>query len=765
MTRTLANKDINSNNLNEIFNKLKSIYRVNEISQERKDYIINQINKYGYLPYPHIKALEELSPAEILTGVEYKLKLNNTYNDSGFCFDENNISAVKRANYTNASWATKEQHSIKLINLAGLGNGNKSTEAGKFLDWLVQLLILPSGNLDKGILSTTIYLIPFHPRDFGCAYLPTSSGVSEQLEDKNLKQELNLNAKEQVQLFITLSQLSGHPVMYDVLPQTGRFSKTILSNPHVARWFDIKELINKLNNTLNSICEELKNQFNNDDIECIKNIISNAFDGNYQDIPEHLKELESNIESRLLDVKKQYSNEMLLKEKQLELHKKAKKIINEKAGFDETRAIIEEDINNQGEIIGELIQNGLWPAPGGAWCSSGVPIFDKMSQGAGFPTFKHFDAEGNDVTHFANLDCQTPYYFVYLENGEFNNDVIDFYVTFLKKLQYDFNFDGFRVDHIDHIVDKVSEDSQQHPISYRAPRYVLGKANRALKNTVSHFACLAEYMLWDDFYYEYHQDMSFDILWGNDIISQYLKNTQRIAEDNSTLRNYNATLNNDAQKLSILKTYNNQDGEFRDIDQYPGQLSAKGALFKWFKFKFFPGGCLAQRPVLYIDGDESFTQRGIEKAIGVEESMIRENNQDFYKEFAAINDFTKNNNLTSQGIAEIIRNDNDGFVAWTVKKEFDADNERLLIVANQTPPTETVRNYENGELKVTHNTASPLFDKTLTLPEDFKIKAEFVFNADLINFTSTDEIANLNGNNLCFGTINPSEYHIYKIEK
>ena len=40
----------------------------------------------------------------------------------------------------------------------------------------------------------------------------------------------------------------------------------------------------------------------------------------------------------------------------------------------------------------------------------------------------------------------------------------------------------------------------------------------------------------------------------------------------------------------MLKTYNNQDGEFRCFDQYPGQLSETGALYKWFKYKFLPGG-------------------------------------------------------------------------------------------------------------------------------------------------------------------------------
>ena len=95
-----------------------------------------------------------------------------------------------------------------------------------------------------------------------------------------------------------------------------------------------------------------------------------------------------------------------------------------------------------------------------------------MSECGGYPVFKHFDFKGDDVTGFANLDCQTPYYFVNLENGKFNEDVIELFINSMKQLQEDYNFDGFRVDHIDHIVDEVSERNGR-PISYRAPRYVL----------------------------------------------------------------------------------------------------------------------------------------------------------------------------------------------------------------------------------------------------------------------------------------------------
>ena len=138
----------------------------------------------------------------------------------------------------------KEGHNIKLINLAALGNGNKSEETGKFFDWLKQLLILPTGNMNNKIYNTTIYLIPFHPREFGCAYLPKSSEVSERLNDAHIQEITGLDVKQQLQTFIKMAQLAGHPVIYDILPQTGRFSKFVLANPQVARWYDITELQN-----------------------------------------------------------------------------------------------------------------------------------------------------------------------------------------------------------------------------------------------------------------------------------------------------------------------------------------------------------------------------------------------------------------------------------------------------------------------------------------------------------------------------------------
>ena len=128
--------------------------------------------------------MEELTDAEVLCGLETKWELNGIFTDGKFDFT--NPSVLFRNNIKNSSWLQKEGHDIKLVNLAGLGDGNNTEECGKFSDWLKQLLILPSGNLENGIFSTTMYLIPFHPREFGCAYLPTASNVSSKLEDKTI---------------------------------------------------------------------------------------------------------------------------------------------------------------------------------------------------------------------------------------------------------------------------------------------------------------------------------------------------------------------------------------------------------------------------------------------------------------------------------------------------------------------------------------------------------------------------------------------------
>lgn len=743
--------------LNEFYTKLKRRYNFDNISVKRKTELKNIISKYGYLNYPHVKALEELTNEEVLYGLELKWKKNNVFKNGKFSFANNAVSPLARNNVKNSDWIKKEGHNIKLINLAGLGDGNKTESTGKFFDWLRQLLILPTGDLSNNIFNTTIYLIPFHPREFGCAYLPKSSEVSDALLDKDLEQITGLNVKQQVQMFIELAQLAGHPVIYDILPQTGRFSKAVLANPYIARWFDITEIQNMVLKKIDTAAQILKEAYDKEDVDVVKAIYIQSLNGSTGNLTEHYQNIFNHFEKEMDELKRNISNKMLTKDFQIKIHKRVKDIVAEVHGFKNNQKIEEDDITKQIDTIQALIKEGLWPAPGGAWCSAGVPIYDKMSECGGYPIFKHYDYKGEDVTNFANLDCQTPYYFAFLEDGTLNRPVINFFVEYMQKLQEDYNFDGFRVDHIDHIVDKVSEKDGK-PISYRAPRTVLNELNTEMKKRIPYFGTLAEYMLWDNYLKEYHEDMNFDILWGNDIICQQSKTPECIVEDNQNLTNYNINFKS-GEKLSILKTYNNQDGEFREIDQYPGQLTPEGALFKWAKYKLLPGGKYAQRPVLYIDGDESFTKRGIESVIGEEKSMPREKNYDFYTKFDALDRFVKSQPIITDGEAQIITQDEDGFAVWLISKE--PLKKAFLIAANFNYPTEFISiNDENG-CRHEWKKGISIENKTIKLPGDFSLQAEYILQDNKYSAKRFDTPKT----ELSFDELKPAEFRIYALQK
>ena len=68
----LKKEEKKSDKLNEIYSKIKSYYDYESISDERKKYLQDLMQKNGYLPYPHIKALEELTDAEVVFALEFK---------------------------------------------------------------------------------------------------------------------------------------------------------------------------------------------------------------------------------------------------------------------------------------------------------------------------------------------------------------------------------------------------------------------------------------------------------------------------------------------------------------------------------------------------------------------------------------------------------------------------------------------------------------------------------------------------------------------
>lgn len=737
--------------------KLKDIYRGYDISEGRKAYLRRVIEKYGYLPYPHIRALEELNAADTLYGLEIKWRLNGVFENDSFKFNKGEISPVERFGFTNSDWLKHEQHNIKLINLAALGNGNYSPAPGNFVDWLKQILILPSGNIEKQVLSTTIYLIPFHPRDFGCAYLPSSTEISEAVKDDYLTGKTGISAKEQVQLFITIAQLAGHPVIYDILPQTSRFSKEVLANPYIVRWLDVKSLINSLDMEIDKIADNFIEKYGKDDAEVVRSIAKSILRSGSDDISEHFRPIFEELTMKLQPKKKLLSEKMSVKSEQIKLVQRVSKIVSEIENMPIEKIREECDITKQGEIISALISQGLWSIPGGAWCSSGIPIFEKMSETGDYPTFKHYDYKGNDVSRYANLDCQSPYYFVCLENGEFNHSVINYFVAKVQKLRKEYAFDGIRVDHIDHVVDEYSQKGER-PISYRAPKQVLARCNDLLKQECKYFATLAEYMLGGNNIKEYHREMHFDVLWGNDIISQNTKTPYEIIKNNKDLKSYNeAPLTRGT--VSILKTYNNQDGEFRDINQYPGQLGEAGALFKWFKLNFIPGGKKAQRPIMYVDGDESFTTVGTEACIGAEISLKRAKNYSFFEKFDAISRFAKNSELLIDGEAQIITQTDKGFVCWAVTK--NQSKETLFIAANYLAPVEKVRSKESGDYVIQEG--STVYDSSIEIPAEYKSASEYIYNYETKDFE--EKPLEDYKNTLYFDRLEPGEFMFFKLVK
>ena len=195
-----------------------------------------------------------------------------------------------------------------------------------------------------------------------------------------------------------------------------------------------------------------------------------------------------------------------------------------------------------------------------------------------------------------------------------------------------------------------------------------------------------------------------------------------------------------------------------DKNQYPAQLGEQGALFKWFKYKFLPGGKFAQRSTLYVDGDESFNKTGIEKVIGAEISMKRDDNSDFFSKFTAINDFAKSNSITRYGKAEILVSDEDKFTVWIVKE--DNNNSSLLVAANAQAPTEKIcKEMEDGSTQKVVEKGVDIYNKTLQLPEGMNISGRYEFRGFELVETQCE------GNSLSFEKLAPSEFYIYRVSK
>ena len=166
--------------------------------------------------------------------------------------------------------------------------------------------------------------------------------------------------------------------------------------------------------------------------------------------------------------------------------------------------------------------------------------------------------------------------------------------------------------------------------------------------------------------------------------------------------------------------------------------------------------------MLFVDGDESFTKKGIESVIGAEVSMPRENNNEFFFEFDAIIRFARDNELTHSGESQIIVEDEDGFAAWFINKE--ASKNALLIVTNYNPPTQIVNETdENGESQFIEKTGECVYNKPVALPSDYKITGQIEYNKDKHDFVTNKFEEPLY--DITFNLLQPSEYKIYTLER
>jgi hypothetical protein len=163
--------------------------------------------------------------------------------------------------------------------------------------------------------------------------------------------------------------------------------------------------------------------------------------------------------------------------------------------------------------------------------------------------------------------------------------------------------------------------------------------------------------------------------------------------------------------------------------------------------------------MLYVDGDESFTKGGIEAAIGAEVSMKRDRDFEFYAKFDALDRFVKNSSIITDGESHIIRQDEDGFVAWQIQKE--GVKSSYLVVANFNSPSEKFCVEENGNSWTEVREGCEVFDKTIELSCDYSIVSEFKFDGN----DYVEEKFVTATNSLAFGKIMPAEFKIFMVVK
>jgi len=92
--RNHTKPNFSAKELDILIAKICHIYEVAHIDSKRQSYLSETMDKYGYLPYPQFKVLQELTPAEAIFCLIKKLQNSKAIVNSKFVeFD--NSSALK----------------------------------------------------------------------------------------------------------------------------------------------------------------------------------------------------------------------------------------------------------------------------------------------------------------------------------------------------------------------------------------------------------------------------------------------------------------------------------------------------------------------------------------------------------------------------------------------------------------------------------------------------------------------------------------------
>ena len=91
----------------------------------------------------------------------------------------------------------------------------------------------------------------------------------------------------------------------------------VLANPSIARWYDIKELIEKIEKEADSAYEKLKTEFEPEDVEIVRDIYKATLKKGSNDLSEHYQVIYDKFEELISPKKKEFSDEMMKKENQI----------------------------------------------------------------------------------------------------------------------------------------------------------------------------------------------------------------------------------------------------------------------------------------------------------------------------------------------------------------------------------------------------------------------------------------------------------------